>query len=63
MRRKTRDIKEKWITVKYDYVPKYCQTYKLYGHSANECFVIHPNFYLKEEDKDEIKEDRKKNKG
>ncbi|XP_049348182.1 uncharacterized protein LOC125812750 [Solanum verrucosum] len=44
-----RGIVEKWVAIKYDYVPKYCKTYMLQGHNENECFIIHPELYPKEE--------------
>ncbi|KAG5591652.1 hypothetical protein H5410_042166, partial [Solanum commersonii] len=49
MRKKTGEILEKWVTIKYDYVPKYCTNCKLQGHNEKECFIIHPKLYLKEE--------------
>uniref|UniRef100_A0A0V0ITN9 Putative ovule protein n=1 Tax=Solanum chacoense TaxID=4108 RepID=A0A0V0ITN9_SOLCH len=50
MRKKTGEVVEKWVPIKYDYVPKYCKTCKLQGHNERECFVIHPELYPKEED-------------
>ncbi|KAH0712533.1 hypothetical protein KY289_008492 [Solanum tuberosum] len=50
MRMKTGEIKEKWITIKYDYVPKYYNNSKLQGHNEKECFVLHPELYPKEEE-------------
>ncbi|KAK4718618.1 hypothetical protein R3W88_016956 [Solanum pinnatisectum] len=49
MRKKTGEVVEKWVPIKYDYVPKYCKTCKLQGHNERECFVIHPELYPKEE--------------
>lgn len=43
------DIKEKWITINYDYIPKYCKNCKLQGHNEKECYVLHPELYPKEE--------------
>ncbi|KAG5587131.1 hypothetical protein H5410_047565 [Solanum commersonii] len=57
MRRKTGEIKEKWITIKYDYILKYYKTCKQQGHSANECFVIHPEVYPKEVEKENDEKD------
>ncbi|KAH0709038.1 hypothetical protein KY284_010465 [Solanum tuberosum] len=45
MRKKTGEIMEKWVTIKYDYVPKYCKTCKLQGHNENDCYVIHPELF------------------
>ncbi|KAH0641898.1 hypothetical protein KY289_032872 [Solanum tuberosum] len=55
MRKKTGEINEKWIPIKYDYVPKYCKTCKLQGHNEKEHFIIHPDLYPKEEDEEENK--------
>lgn len=62
MRMKSREVKEKWVTIRYDYVPKNCKTCKLRGHNAKECFIIHPELYPKEEEEEnkENKEDDKK---
>ncbi|WMV15119.1 hypothetical protein MTR67_008504 [Solanum verrucosum] len=49
MKKKTGEINEKWIIIKYDYVPKYCKTCKLQGHNEKECFIIHPELYPKED--------------
>lgn len=51
MRMKSEKIKEKWINIRYDYVPKYCKTCKLQRHSKKEYFIIHPELYPKEEEK------------
>uniref|UniRef100_M1DKD4 Uncharacterized protein n=1 Tax=Solanum tuberosum TaxID=4113 RepID=M1DKD4_SOLTU len=47
----TGDVVEKWIRIKYDYVPKYCTTCKLQGHDEKACYILHPELYPKE-DKD-----------
>ncbi|KAH0773716.1 hypothetical protein KY290_010853 [Solanum tuberosum] len=49
VRKKTGEVVEKWVAIKYDYVPKYCKTCKLQGHNENECFIISPELYPKEE--------------
>ncbi|KAH0636656.1 hypothetical protein KY289_036571 [Solanum tuberosum] len=58
MRMQNKELVEKWIKIKYDYVPKYCQTYMIQGHNEEQCYVVHP---YKEEDKkaEESKEDGK----
>ncbi|KAG5597385.1 hypothetical protein H5410_038617 [Solanum commersonii] len=38
MRKKTGEIKEKWVTINYDYVPKYCKTCKLQGHNEKDYY-------------------------
>ncbi|KAH0723023.1 hypothetical protein KY290_006646 [Solanum tuberosum] len=53
MRKKTGEIKEKWITIKYDHVPKYCKNCKLQGHNETECFLLHLELYPKEEEEEE----------
>ncbi|KAH0748775.1 hypothetical protein KY290_028007 [Solanum tuberosum] len=35
------EIISKWINIKYDYMPKYCKTCKFQGHTKIECFVLH----------------------
>ncbi|KAK4726526.1 hypothetical protein R3W88_031443 [Solanum pinnatisectum] len=46
----TGEIKEKWIKINYDYMPKYCKNCKLQGHNEKECFVLHPELYPKEDE-------------
>lgn len=41
-------------------MPKYCKKCKLQGHDENDCYVLHPELYPKEEkvvegDKDKVK--------
>ncbi|KAG5629516.1 hypothetical protein H5410_001233 [Solanum commersonii] len=52
----TGEIMGKWVTIKYDYVPKYCKTSKLQGHNEKDCYVIHPELFPQEEKKDEKEE-------
>ncbi|KAH0722240.1 hypothetical protein KY285_004845 [Solanum tuberosum] len=49
MKSKTGEIREKWITIKYGYVPKYCKSCKLQGNNEQECFVIHLELYQRGE--------------
>ncbi|KAK4737232.1 hypothetical protein R3W88_000929 [Solanum pinnatisectum] len=63
MRKKTGEINEKWITIKYDYLSKYCKTCKLQGHNEKECFIIHPELYPKEEDEEANKRENKNKEG
>ncbi|WMV59325.1 hypothetical protein MTR67_052710 [Solanum verrucosum] len=63
VRMKSGEVKERWIHIKYDYMPKYCKTCKLQGHNEHECFIIHPELYQKEEAKVERQLDDKKEKG
>ncbi|KAH0644774.1 hypothetical protein KY284_032658 [Solanum tuberosum] len=41
------EVVEKWIRIKYDYVPKYCVNYRLQGHNEQECYALHPELYPK----------------
>lgn len=41
----------KWIKIKYDYLPKYCNTCKMQGHNEVECWVIHPELHKRYDDK------------
>lgn len=45
IKRKNEDIIAKKIPIKYDYIPKYCKTCKLQGHSEEECHVLHSEFF------------------
>ncbi|KAH0672954.1 hypothetical protein KY290_025238 [Solanum tuberosum] len=55
---KTGEVKEKWITIKYDYVPKYCKNCNLQGHNENECFIIHPELYQETEGTEAYKKEQ-----
>lgn len=48
MRMKTREVKEKGVNISYDYVPKYCKTFKLQDYNEKECFILHPKLYPKD---------------
>lgn len=52
MRKKTGEVVEKWIPIKYDYVPKYCTECKLQGHNKKKCYIIHSELYPKKEKKE-----------
>ncbi|KAG5570617.1 hypothetical protein H5410_060383 [Solanum commersonii] len=45
IRKGNNEVVEKWIRIKYDYVPRYCTTCKIQGHSEEECYVKHPELY------------------
>ncbi|KAG5624938.1 hypothetical protein H5410_010156 [Solanum commersonii] len=45
MRMKTDEVVEKWVKIKYDYVPKYCQTCMIQGHDEEQCYVVHPDLH------------------
>lgn len=47
---------EKWIHIKYDYVPKYYKECKLQGHNEKECYAIHTELYPK----DDVEEEEEK---
>ncbi|WMV41340.1 hypothetical protein MTR67_034725 [Solanum verrucosum] len=49
VRKKSGDISEKWVKIKYDYVPKYCKNCKIQGHNDQECYVIHPELFPKDQ--------------
>ncbi|KAH0658120.1 hypothetical protein KY289_026868 [Solanum tuberosum] len=55
----TGKLNSKWITIKYDYLPKYCSHCKLQGHRETECSALHPELERKfrdslEENKDKM---------
>uniref|UniRef100_M1BH23 Non-LTR retroelement reverse transcriptase n=1 Tax=Solanum tuberosum TaxID=4113 RepID=M1BH23_SOLTU len=45
MRMKTDEVVKKWVKIKYDYVPKYCQTCMIQGHDEEQCYVVHPDLH------------------
>lgn len=47
LRRKSGEIMEKWISINYDYMPKYCKHNKIQGHDEKKCYVLHPELYPK----------------
>lgn len=49
---KTGKIREKWVSIRYDYVSKYCKNCKLQGHNEKECYILHHDLCPKEEDGD-----------
>lgn len=44
IKKKYGEIVAKWITIKYDYLPMYCEHCKLQGHNEKECFVYTKNY-------------------
>ncbi|XP_060194982.1 uncharacterized protein LOC132624180 [Lycium barbarum] len=61
-KKSTGEIVDKWIKINYDYVPKYCKNYKVQGHNEQDCYVIHPELYPKEEEQCSDKEQEVNNK-
>ncbi|KAG5570642.1 hypothetical protein H5410_060408 [Solanum commersonii] len=47
LKKKDGDMTEKWIKIKYDYVPKYCKTCMIQGHNEKQCYVITLNYRRK----------------
>lgn len=47
LRNKSGEICERWVKIKYDYVPKYCKTYMIQGHDEEQCYVVHPELFFK----------------
>ncbi|KAH0749082.1 hypothetical protein KY290_028314 [Solanum tuberosum] len=58
MRIKIDKVVEKWVKIKYDYVPKYCQTCMIQGHDEQQCYVVHPDLHPNRE-KSEYDEGKK----
>ncbi|KAF3624236.1 hypothetical protein FXO37_31460 [Capsicum annuum] len=55
----TGEIRAKWIKIKYDFMPKYCQHCCLQGHDEEGCRVLHPEHIPNEkeqEDGDSVKQ-------
>ncbi|KAH0689108.1 hypothetical protein KY289_016466 [Solanum tuberosum] len=65
VRKQSGEIIEKWIRIKYDYVPKYCMNCRIQGHNDQECYVIHPDLYPKasEAGEDTTEQNKKEVKG
>ncbi|KAG5591557.1 hypothetical protein H5410_042071 [Solanum commersonii] len=49
-------ISERWINIRYDYMPKYCKTCKIQGHDEQQCYVVHPELYQGKKDKNSQEE-------
>ncbi|XP_049394640.1 uncharacterized protein LOC125858913 [Solanum stenotomum] len=45
MRQPNGNVQEKWIKIKYDYIPKYCTTCMIQGHDEKQCYVNHPDLH------------------
>lgn len=45
IKKKNREISDKWIQIKYDYLPKCYKTCKLQGYNEEECFVLHSKLF------------------
>ncbi|KAH0743457.1 hypothetical protein KY290_031450 [Solanum tuberosum] len=41
----TGELKTDKITIKHDYIPKYCSECKLQGHDKNNCRILHPDLW------------------
>lgn len=39
VRSKLGEVREKWININYDYIPKYCKSCKIQGHDEHQCYV------------------------
>ncbi|KAG5611101.1 hypothetical protein H5410_022382 [Solanum commersonii] len=42
---RTLKIVEKWVKIKYDYMPKYYKTCMIQGHDEEQCYVEHPELH------------------
>lgn len=62
VRRRTGEVKEKWIKINYDYILKYYKSCKIQGHDEQQCYVLHSNLYPKVPPKDTKVEDAGNNK-
>ncbi|KAF3669654.1 hypothetical protein FXO37_08919 [Capsicum annuum] len=43
----TGDIKSKWISIQYDYMPKYCKECSLQGHDKASYWNVHTKLHEK----------------
>lgn len=60
IRKKSGEITDKWIQIKYDYLLKYFHTCKLQGHNEEECFVLYPELF--QEDTKQVDKEKDNNK-
>lgn len=60
LRKKSGEIVEMWININYNYVPRYCGNCKIQGHSEQQCYVLHPELYPKEEDEEKNSKEKEK---
>ncbi|XP_060210799.1 uncharacterized protein LOC132637779 [Lycium barbarum] len=62
----TNEVRSKWQTIQYDYLPKYCVNCKIQGHNKKECWNLYPEFRPKKEDikeRSEEQQEKKNNNG
>ncbi|KAH0709436.1 hypothetical protein KY284_010863 [Solanum tuberosum] len=45
LKRSNGEIVEKWVKIKYDYMPKYCKTCMIQGHDEEQCYIAHPELH------------------
>ncbi|KAG5592288.1 hypothetical protein H5410_042802 [Solanum commersonii] len=45
---------EKWVKIKYDYVPKNCKTCMIQGHDEQQCYVEHPELHPKMQEESKV---------
>lgn len=57
------EVLEKWIRIKYDYIPKYCKRCKIQGHDEENCYMKHPKLYKKHENDAQSQEPSKDEEG
>lgn len=57
------EVAEKWIPIKYDCLPKYCQTCKIQGHDEAEYYVKNPKLYKKGDEGKEEEGQKHESKG
>lgn len=53
MRKKNTEVMKKWVTIQYNYIPKYCITCKLHGRNEKECYVIYYELFTQMEQTEE----------
>ncbi|KAH0675185.1 hypothetical protein KY285_022986 [Solanum tuberosum] len=63
MKKTNGEVMEKWVRIKYDYVPKYCKTCMIQGHDEQQCYVEHPELYPKKEKTNQEAGDKKEEEG
>lgn len=57
------EVAGRWITIKYDYIPKYCTTCMIQGYDEGQYFVLHSELYSKKKSKTEEDNNNNEDKG
>lgn len=45
-------VLERWVRIKYNYVPMYCKTCMIQGHDEDQCYIKHLELFKSKQSKD-----------